>query len=821
VARDPASISVAPADPPTAMKPLVRFLVVALTAWGLLALVSQGLRLSLQIPQWAAGLALAATVELILWLYRYECGAVTAARARCLIALRLLALAVLGWILIEPVWVRKVQRKNQRELVVVLDHSGSMQLTDEGSTASRIAMGEAALAKSGILKTLEQTLRVRVVKAARSLQGEDETAAEGWSDSTDLAAALSSVLEQVPPDDLAGVVMVSDGRHNRPDRVEDVARRFGILDAPVGIVASGSEAPPQDAAVLAVRAPEAIHLGDRMRVVADLKFDGYRGQLATVTLKQAGAVVEERQLAIPQDHHREEVRFAMVPEAGGVNAYQVEIAALPGERFADNNRWNFETSITDARTNVLIIENYPRWEFRYLRNLFYGRDKSVHLQYVLMNPDQISYQENPVVPASASRPFGDALATRLPANEQEWRKFDVIIVGDVDPRALDDATWGILSRCVKERAALLVMSAGPRFMPHAIDSPLGQELVPMEMEFNHRTYFNEGGAPFRLGLTAEGTRHPLTQQADGSAENARIWAEFPTLKWRHPVTGLKQGTEVLLTADDGTEQREVDSGEGLTDALAELAERREREANSALLAVRQTGKGKVALLLTDRTWRLREGVGDLYHHRLWGNLVRWGAGPVLRSGGDRVRLGTDQLTYTPDDPVKLTARLRDDQLNPVDDPTLQAEILADGRLLASIAMVPVAGSDGLYEATAAPLTRAGSYEIRVNGRKADPLIRADGASTLHTTVQVVASRGPVEMAETTLNQPLLETIASLSGGKVVTPDTVAELAPLFLTEKNQQIEIRESSLWDSGWVLALMAALLASEWVIRRSGGLP
>ena len=52
------------------------------------------------------------------------------------------------------------------------------------------------------------------------------------------------------------------------------------------------------------------------------------------------------------------------------------------------------------------------------------------------------------------------------------------------------------------------------------------------------------------------------------------------------------------------------------------------EAANALLVTRQTGKGKVALLLTDRTWRLREGAGDLYHHRFWGNLVRWGAGPL-------------------------------------------------------------------------------------------------------------------------------------------------------------------------------------------------
>lgn len=803
------------------MKSLVRFLLVTLAVWGILFAISHWVRVSPDWPLVLVAFASGVAVELILWLYRYEAGAVTPERARWIIGLRLMALAVLVWILIEPVWVRKVEREIKREVVVVLDDSGSMQLKDDGSGATRIAIGEAALAKSKIVEKLGEKLRVRVVKAARSVRAEGEAVAEGWGDATDLAAALGTVLEQVPPDELAGVLMVSDGRHNRPDRVEDVARRFGILDAPVGMVAVGSALPPRDASILSVRAPEAIHLGDRMRVAVDLKFDGYKGQKAKVRLRRGDKLLEEREISIPQEHHREEVRFAQVPDQGGVGDYQVEIAGLEGERFKDNNLWEFETSITDARTNVLIVESYPRWEFRYLRNLFYGRDKSVQLQYVLLHPDEIEGQRDEAVAASASRPFGEALATRLPANEEEWRKFDVIILGDVDPKAMDDATWQIVSRCVNERAALLVMVAGPRHMPHAIDAEAGRALVPAEIDYGHRNYFNEGGEEFRFALTAEGQRHPVTQQSIGDAASERVWAGFPELSWRHPVTGLKEGAEVLLSAATADAKQSVTSGAGLASALDDLTKRRDREAKTALLVTRQTGKGKVALLLTDRTWRLREGAGDLYHHRFWGNLVRWGAGPTLRSGGARARLGTDQLTYTPDDRAKVTARLRDKSLKPVNDGSLHAEVLRDGKVLASMAMTTVAGSDGLYEAALDRFTKAGKYEIRLRGDRADELIREDGTGELKTGFQVVGSRGPVELAETTLNLPLLETIAQLSGGKVVSPDKTGDLAALFLTDKNEREEIRETALWDSGWVLGLLASLLGSEWLIRRAGGLP
>jgi hypothetical protein len=56
---------------------------------------------------------------------------------------------------------------------------------------------------------------------------------------------------------------------------------------------------------------------------------------------------------------------------------------------------------------------------------------------------------------------------------------------------------------------------------------------------------------------------------------------------------------------------------------------------------------------------------------------------------------------------------------------------------------------------------------------------------------------------------------------VVDPEHAGDLSGLFLKEGNARKEIRESSLWDNGWVLALFAFLLGAEWVIRRGGGLP
>jgi hypothetical protein len=144
-----------------------------------------------------------------------------------------------------------------------------------------------------------------------------------------------------------------------------------------------------------------------------------------------------------------------------------------------------------------------------------------------------------------------------------------------------------------------------------------------------------------------------------------------------------------------------------------------------------------------------------------------------------------------------------------------------GKVVATMPLVPVEGSDGLYEVRVPPMEKAGRYQVRLKGEQADQLVRQDGASEVIAGFRVVGSRGPIELAETTLNLPLLETMADLSGGKVVDLKSVDSLAALFLSDKDERMEVRETPLWDNPLVLLLLALPLAAEWILRRAGGLP
>ena len=348
---------------------------------------------------------------------------------------------------------------------------------------------------------------------------------------------------------------------------------------------------------------------------------------------------------------------------------------MDGEARAENNSWQFETAVSDDRTNVLLVDDRPRWEFRYLRNLFYARDKSVHLQYVLTTPDRIQIpgqseeKKEAQIAASASRPFGEAEADLLPVSREEWQKFDVIILGDLPPTVLDNTVLEHVRHCVTERGAMLVVIAGPYHMPHRFQSDILEELLPIRYEVKEDLVWKGPEPAFKLQLTKEGQRHPVMQLSPGTAENQQIWGSLPLLRWRHPVAGTKPGATVLAFAVNPQERQEtrVTAGASIEETARKIDTLNAKQQQNALVAVQRIGRGKVLTLASDRTWRLRYRVGDTYHHRFWGQVLTWGAGENLRAGSQFVRLGTDKITYSPGDKIRVLAKVVRPDYTPIGD----------------------------------------------------------------------------------------------------------------------------------------------------------
>ncbi len=695
--------------------------------------------------------------------------------------------------------------------------------------------------KPTFLDELASNYNVRYFRFARTIEEipnitalETESAAaapSSFRSLTDLSGALDHILETTSPESLAGVLLLSDGRHNSNKLPEDHLRRMASQKSPLCAIPIGSQLGPMDASILSLNAPESIYLGDRIVVRANIKIDGLRGKKIKAVLHSNGEAVDEQIIDVNDVELRQEIRFAHLPKEKGIYDYKLTLEPDAAEQFADNNSWEFKVAITDDRTNVLLVDGYPRWEFRYLRNLFYGRDKSVHLQYVLLNPDPIDGQAPlPPVHASASRKFGDAEATRLPENEDEWRLFDVIILGDIPPAAIDSKTWAIIQKSVAERGALLITVAGQRYMPHAFKAPDFIDMAPTVWKPTNKPENSKPGEAYRLELTSAGRSHMATQLSASRAENSRLWSNMPELHWRSNSSEIKESAEVLAYARPANgntpdlENQNANPNE-VEKALQELANRKQFEKDNALIVAQQYALGKVVQLNFDRTWRLRYGVGDTYHHRFWGQVLRWGTGENLRSGTEFVRLGTDHLTYTPSDPIKIVAKLLDSKRRPVTNDSMYANLInEEGESLHRQRLSYRTGSNGMYETTLAPLPDPGKYTIRIESKSVDKALQNDTDTTLskiETELLVVSTRNPVELAELTADHDFLTHATQLSNGGMANITDASSLISYFGSPKEILTERRNITLWDKWPLLVAFLGLFSTEWIFRRRAGLP
>lgn len=659
-------------------------------------------------------------------------------------------------------------------------------------------------------------------------QEKERARVEAFRSSTDITAAIETAMKEIPFEELAGILILSDGRHNGSAGVDAVSRRLGSARIPISSIVVGGSMPPIDLAFGEARAPESVFLGDKVRINGSVVATGASGKETKIRLFLGDQLVEEQTLYIENNDFAREFRFTHVPEDKGVLRYKLELEQIEGEEFKSNNQWTLDVSVTDDRTNVLLVDSRPRWEFRYLRNLFYGRDKSVHLQEYLIHPDTVAgVTERPLPPASASRKFGDSESGGYPVSRDEWRKFDVIILGDLNAEELPDSVIQEIRYCVEERGALLVVIAGPEAMPHKIQNETLRQMMPILYTPSNKDFRVPPESEYFFRLTPSGRGHQIMMQSSSSTENESIWQDLPEFRWRFPVDGVKPGAEVLAyavpTSADNVSLAQLavrDLEQDPEAAVRRLQELRQTQANNSLVVAQSYGQGKVMMLNTDRTWRLRHKVGDTRHHQFWGQTLRWGTGEKLRAGNTFVRIGTDKLRYAPTDPIKVFSRIVDQNFNSINGLKPVVILSSEEREMKAVNLEFRKDSNGFYEAVLDPLADPGMYKLTLEAPRAKNLLGSDYPDRLETRFVVVTAERPAEFVTVTASTAIPLKMAKVSGGKVVGPAEIESLWNDFGEGNRVMIERTERYLWDSWLLFCVVIGLLTTEWIIRKRNGI-
>jgi len=596
---------------------------------------------------------------------------------------------------------------------------------------------------------------------------------------TNLAEALRSAAELTKSGrETAAVVLLSDGQNNSGGDPEMAAKILAGRNVPLFTIGIGSGEPPKDIAIAELDTSRVIYLGDEVHVGVAIKYDGFEGASAPLRIEEADEVVTERRVPFPEGRRRTHEDLAFVPEEVGPHKYSVVIPVQGGELIEENNRREFKLEVIDDKIRVLYVEGEPRWEYRFLKNLLL-RDRTMELNRIMLTRDA------PELPRGAR--YG-----QFPDSREELFRYDVLILGDVPADRFFPSELKNIEAFAAENGGAVVIICGPMFNPESYAGTPVSEMLPIfaervvpSDEVKRKIQYSG----FRPVLTHEGEISPITRIAFDKRDNALIWENLAPLHWHAFLARAKPGAEVLLRAPG----REDD--------------------DCVLLATQNYGMGKALLLGTDDSWRWRWKVGDKYFHKFWGQVMRW-ATAGKSAGRDRyIRMGAQKPSYEEGEPVELQAKVLGTDLKPLRDASVAAVLEREDEQVDIVPLEFIKGSEGRYRGRFLGLEK-GHYTIRLNVPDLP-----QNPSEAHVEIDV-ADRPDLEQVELFLNQPLLESMAKITGGRYYDAEDSRKLYDAIEPTKKRIPRVEEILLWTWPGFLLLFTLIVCAEWALRKKSGL-
>ncbi len=772
-------------------------------------------------PHWLVLLISVMVVLFIVAIYRREGESLPWKNRLGLIGLRLAVFGVILGMLTELGLT--IERTGLPTVAVLIDTSASMSLQDQypsqtkavrlmdelakstSAEPTRLAIAQHLLTRNGgrLLQELQQSHQLRLYRFAESatpleagdlgtsssLEAKPESPQQQFSvalqeinhlradgDQTRPAPAVKKVLGDLRGAPPTAIILFTDGVASVSDTdklstLAETARRKGVQLHLVGL---GSEAAAKDLHLFDTLVDEIAFVGDPMLFKAKLRSFGYSGKKITLQLHKEGdaAILAQLEIPAPTDGQTMPVELSYTSEVTGEFDYVLEVAGEPDETNRLNNAESRHVSIREEKIRVLLVDGVPRYEFRFLKQLL-ERDKSVELSTLLQDADlEYTQEDRTAIP-------------HFPVKKEDLARFDILILGDVDPIQLGSSVLENVREFVREKGGSVILIAGTQFNPLAFAGTPLESLLPFELS-GVRIPADGSSNSYHAILTLEGQKgNSLFRLGDSEADSLRIWNGLPNFTWLVEIPKVKPGARIFA---------EYSPNGGSTSHLP-------------VILMQQMGAGKVLYNATDETWRWRYRKGDLYHSRYWIQAIRYLSRSRLIGKDRTAELTVDQQVYQRGQPTTLRVKFVDEKFIPQDTEGVSVTVERKG---AGRQTVKLSRLRDLPTAFEGQLTRLaeGTY----HGWISQPAFN-EAPPSVDFRVEVPQR----ELLRRGMDKADLQLAATTSHGRLYTLDDVDRLSAEIPRGTPVPLETDQPiPLWNRWEFLTLVTLLLSAEWLLRK-----
>ncbi len=763
-----------------------------------------------------------------IWAYRSTQGRVSRGFRRVLILLRVLVLCLLAFCLLKPFLTIYQTNPDDSYLLVMVDRSKSMQITDSEDATTRLDRVNDLLfaEETGLLSQLQTKFKVRLFgfdTAAKRIPSEPLAVATG--ESTDIPHTLNAALDDLQGIPLSGVVLLTDGVDRSGVDIAKFAMQIRERKLPIHTIGIGATDGTPDLELVKVDVPRTAEEDFPVEAWVTLKRKGFAGKQVKVQLTSNGRILKTEIVDMDTDTswmsqlsgtsaatdiQTERVLLKFIPRDSGTQKFEVHAELGEAETVPQNNTKTFLLKVAPSkRVKILFVDGKPRYEFGFIKRS-------------LKNDPNIQLTDRFLTSITADKRFYGGTRTDTshtfefyPHDKETLFDFDAIILGNVEASEFTQTQLENTVEFVRTRGGGLLVLGGSSSIGNSersesyVDTPLA-ECLPVELELGSllpsaaqqretviRRSQSGRNNVYKLQLTPEGKIEPLMSLADTPTENLKRWQILPALRGYTKVKRAKAGAQVL----------------------AEHPTDRNTFGKRILIATHNYNAGRVMVFTPHTSWRWQMipsqdtpnerlwEQGDS-PERFWRQVAKW----LTTAPKELMKLDIPKTTYALKEPVVIEVTATDPQFQPTNNAKIRAIVVDDTGKRRELKLEQVLGKDGLYTARFIP-NRYGEYTVTAIGT-----LEGENLGDQQTLFEVKTSYAEFSNAE--LNTELLKTLADGSGGKYYTVETAAQLVNQIPLVESATSKITDVDIWDMPLIFGALLLFLGMEWFLRKRGGL-
>jgi uncharacterized membrane protein len=722
-------------------------------------------------PVWVLLLLIAAAAAGLFWNIRQRHGILSSPRSIAIWLAQTALIALVLLMLWHPAISVARLRPQQNVVAVLVDHSRSMGIADEGRP--RLQNAEDLL-DNQLLPDLTKRFQVRMYQFGRDAVRVDQARNLVADDNaTRIGDSLKHIAAEAGTMPLGAIVVMSDGGDNTGGIDRETIEKLRQLRVPVHTIGFGPDHFAKDIEIVDVAAPARALAQSRLSARVAIRQHGYAGATVKLMVRENDHPVSEQSVVLKPDAEQSET---IVFNAGpaGAHSFQIGVAPVAGEQNTQNNSVVRLVNVAPRKMRILYMEGEPRWEFKFVRRAIED-DPSIEVVTILRTTQNKIYRQG-------VDPSGHELENGFPTKAEELFKYDGLIIGSVEANYFSNETQALIRDFADRRGGGVLFLAG-RF---ALSDGAYAKTPMAEMMPLHLTNEKSWSRDFATAtLTDAGRENVICRIEEDRNQNIARWQKMPQIANYAVMGAPKPGAVVLMNVNE--------------------AGRRP----TPLLAVQNYGHGRVGVFATAGSWRWKmlQDHTDRSHSMFWSQLLRWlvteTPGPVLSSTPHQV---------LPDDThVPLRVSVRDKNYDTVSGATVQTTVARPDGGSDVVELKPDPLEPGMYtgEYTA---DKPGTYVAETTARQ-------DKTDLGRDTLTFRREDGVAENFGAAQNRDLLEKLSSDTGGNYYTPSNARKLSGDVAVSEAGITAHDNLDIWDMPIVFLLVILIRGGEWLLRRKWG--